>query len=49
MCQFHTFLRRPRRRPVRAATSLGPDYDWFTEAFDAPVLTGARSLLDELV
>jgi tetratricopeptide (TPR) repeat protein len=35
-------------RKTEAHDLLGPIYDWFTEGFDAPVLTEAKALLDDL-
>jgi predicted ATPase len=41
-------LWRDQDRRVEARELLSPVYNWFTEGFDAPDLTDARALLNEL-
>jgi predicted ATPase len=43
-----TRLWRDQGKRAQARDLLQPIYDWFTEGFDAPDLTDARALLDEL-
>jgi len=41
-------LWRDQGRQAEARDLLGPIYGWFTEGFDAPDLTDAKALMDEL-
>jgi tetratricopeptide (TPR) repeat protein len=41
-------LWKDQGRRAEAADLLAPIHDWFTEGFDAPILTSAKQLLDEL-
>jgi len=42
-------LWRDEGKPREAHAMLAPVYGWFTEGFDVPDLTEARTLLNELV
>jgi len=42
-------LWREQGKPREAHAVLAPVYGWFTEGFDLPDLTEARTLLNELV
>jgi predicted ATPase len=41
-------LWRDQGRREEARHLLAPNYNWFTEGFDAPDLKDAKALLDEL-